>query len=353
MKKIIKIVGYLILVLVVFSVWSFWNMDGFKSVEPSFAGSCDVVPGMGSAEDIDIDREAGVLFISAADRLGKATGTSDGQGQILVLDINNLPQKYTISRQEGFDDFRPHGMSIFKAPTGERRLFIINHRAAEDTIELFDINPDNTLTHVRTIKDPLITNANDLAAVDMERFYVGNDSGATSGFEGGMEMMGVLSLSDIVYWDGNKATAVIDDFASAGGIDVSNDGKTVYINATSSKSVEVYDRDLLSGALSLKQSIKVGFAVDNADVAPDDSVWVAGHPIVMGLISHFTSGGEKPAPSKVIRLPANDDGTLGEPETIFVSTGEDLSASSVAVQYQDKFFMGGITPRKMLVCQRS
>jgi len=346
-----KIIGYLVLIVVAFSVWSFWNMDGFKTIEPSFAGGCEVLPGTGSAEDIDIDREAGVLFISAADRLGKAAGTSDGQGQVLVLDLNNLPKQYAISKQEGFDDFRPHGMTIYKSPTGERRLFIINHRAAEDTIEIFDINPDHSLTHVKTIKDPLIANANDMVAVDMERFYVANSSGASNGFEGGMEMMGVMALSDIVYWDGSKASAVIDDFASAGGIDISNDGKTMYINATSTKSVEVYDRDMLSGALSLKQSINVGFGVDNADVAPDGSVWVAGHPKVMALIGHFTSAGEKPAPSKVIRLPANADGTLGEPETVLVSTGEDLSASSVAVQYQDKFFMGGITPRKMLICQ--
>jgi arylesterase/paraoxonase len=46
-----------------------------------------------------------------------------------------------------------------------------------------------------------------------------------------------------------------------------------------------------------------------------------------------------------------DNGVLAEPVDIFTSVGEDLSASSVAAEHNGKIYMGGITPRKMLVCQ--
>ena len=111
------------------------------------------------------------------------------------------------------------------------------------------------------------------------------------------------------------------------------------------------DSSLLSQAGDqLKLIANFGNGVDNIDVAADGSLWIAGHPKVIDLIRHFASRGEKPAPSQVYILPM-DNGLLGEPVDIFTSLGEDLSASSVAAEHNGKIYMGGITPRKMLVCE--
>lgn len=357
MKKVLLL---LLLIVLVFSVWSYWNMDGFKTVEPHFAGSCRVITGEGSAEDILIDHQAQVAFISAKDRLGAATSEGAGNGTIAVYDLVAAEDQFEMELFTALDDFSPHGISLFKAENGDRRLYVINHRSTdEDTIEVFDVDSAHQLTHVKTLSDELFFSPNDLVVVGWDQFYVANDSGASSGFESGMEMMGVMNLSTIVYFDGAadadaQASIAIDHFPTSGGINVSADGKTLYIGGTSSKTLEVYRRDIESGALSFMQSIDLDMGVDNIDVAEDGSVWVAGHPKVIDLIGHFASKGEKLAPSQVYVLALDTisaDGSLAAPVDLFTSLGDDLSASSVAVEHGGKFYIGGITPTKMLVCE--
>ncbi len=349
-----KILLSLVVVLLVFSLWSYNKMDGFVTVEPHFAGSCTVVTGEGSAEDIQIDHQAGVIFISAKDRLGAAAG-GDNNGTLTVYDIASGAERFEMEPLAGMDDFSPHGISLYQAEDGRRRLYVINHRSTgEDTVEVFDVADDHSLTFVKTLRDDLFFSPNDLVAVGWDQFYVANDSGATNGLETGMQMMGLMNISTIVYFDQNKASIAIDSFPTSGGISASHDGKTVYIGGTSSKTLEVYRRDTTNGDLSFLQRFDLAMGVDNIDVAADGTVWVAGHPKVMALISHFASQGENPAPSQVYVLPLDtmaNDGTLAAPVDMFTSLGDDLSASSVAAEFQGKFYLGGITPKKMLVCQ--
>ncbi|WP_101759406.1 SMP-30/gluconolactonase/LRE family protein [Oceanicoccus sp. KOV_DT_Chl] len=349
-----KILLSLVILVAGFSIWSYWSMDGFKSIEPHFAGSCRTVTGEGSAEDIDIDRQAGVMFISAKDRLGAASG-AENNGTISVYDLGKAAKQFDMLPISSLDDFSPHGISLYQSPEGLRRLFVINHRhSGEESIELFDVAADHSLAHVKTIKHELLFSPNDLVAVGMEQFYVANDSGATTGFEKGMEMMGLMSLAKIVYFDGESAKPVLENFPTSGGINRSADGHTLYIGGTSSKTLEVYRRDMATGALTFMQSIPLAMGVDNIDVAADGSVWVAGHPKVIDLISHFTSNGDKPAPSQIYLLPVDTvaaDGRLAEPVDLFTSLGDDLSASSVAAEFAGQFYVGGITPKKFLICQ--
>ncbi|ARN75815.1 SMP-30/gluconolactonase/LRE family protein [Oceanicoccus sagamiensis] len=348
-----KILLSLLLIVVLFSLWSYNAMDGFDTVEPHFAGSCEVVRGEGSAEDIEIDHQAGVAFISAKDRLGAAS-SGDNNGTITVYDLAAAKDRFEMEPLQGMDDFSPHGISLYQAEDGRRRLYVINHRATgEETIEVFDVAADHSLNFVKTLRDPLFFSPNDLVAVGWDQLYIANDSGATNGFETGMQMMGLMDISTIVYFDQDRATVAIDSFPTSGGINSSKDGKTLYIGGTSSKSLEVYRRDVNNGALSFLQSFDLKMGVDNIDVAVDGAVWVAGHPKVIDLIGHFASQGEKPAPSQVYILPLDtmaNDGSLAAPVDIFTSLGDDLSASSVAAEHQGKFYIGGITPKKMLVC---
>lgn len=346
-----RFLSLLLVLLIIISVLMYWRMDGFKTIEPHFAGSCEVIRGVGSAEDIQIDHKAGLAFLSVYDRLGKVQGGSVGNGSIVVYDLEAGADSYNIKPIPGLDEFRPHGLSLYLHDDGLRSLYVINHRGSgQDTVEVFSINPRHELVYQKTITHPLFESANDLVAIGPDQFYLANDSGAANGFEKGLEMTGLLALSKIIYYDRGKVSVVLDEFDSASGINASADGNIIYIAATNNHSLELYQRDLLTGGLSYISSIGLDMAVDNIDVAEDGSVWVAGHPKVIDLIMHFASKGEKPAPSKVYVLPM-DNGLLAEPVDIFTSTGDDLSASSVAAEHNGKIYMGGITPRKMLVCE--
>jgi arylesterase/paraoxonase len=349
MKKLLLAI---LVIVVLIALWLYWRMDGFKSIAPHFAGSCKTINGLASAEDFQIDHQAEVAFISAMDRLAVVRGENIGNGTIAVYDLVAAANKFLLPTLEAPDDFSPHGLSLYQAADGQRSLYVINHRASgEETIEVFDINPEHQLQHRKTLRHSLFVSPNDLVVVGPEQFYLANDSGASNGVETVLEMLGLMQFAKIVYFNRGDASVVIDNFPAAGGINATADAKTLYIGASSTKSLEIYQRDLLSGALSFSQSIPLAMAVDNIDVAADGAVWVAGHPNLIDLIRHFSSAGDKPAPSQVTVIPYDSyDGRLVEPVDLFTSLGLDLSASSVAAEHKGRFYIGGITARKILVC---
>jgi hypothetical protein len=163
-----------------------------------------------------------------------------------------------------------------------------------------------------------------------------------------MEMMGLMALSTLTYFDGQEMKVVATDFPSSGGINISNDGQWIFASATSSKSLEIFARDMNSGDLKAAASIPLKMSPDNIDVSADGQIWVTGHPKVMALIQHFASRGEKPAPSMIERV--RWDGKAAVTEVIHSSNGNDLPASSIGAVFNNRVLLGGITPLKMLDC---
>src|SRR5512144_3306376 len=108
---------------------------------------------LAGAEDITIDHAAGRAYISSEDRW-KAGKTPQPAG-IYGLNLANdraEPINLTADLPSGFV-FHPHGLSLFCGDTDERRLFVINHRGAEDHgVEVFDVDGDR-LWYIRTIAD--------------------------------------------------------------------------------------------------------------------------------------------------------------------------------------------------------
>jgi arylesterase/paraoxonase len=348
MKTIFKWLGYILLGFIAISIWSFWKMDGFKSIENRRLANCSTISGNGSAEDIQIDYEHGLAYISVADRMAKSAGRPIVNGAIAVYDLNNPQTSYETPSFTVPAEFRPHGLSLYIGKDGVRRLFVINHLLnGEHAVEIFSVS-QKQLQHLETIKHPLMVSPNDLVAVGPRQFYVGNDSGATKRWQKGMEMMGILALSTLTYFDGADMKIVATDFPSAGGINVSNDGQWIFASGTSSKTLEVFSRDPASGNLQEAASISLHMSPDNIDVAADGSVWVTGHPKAVALIQHFISRGEKTAPSMVEHLVWN--GKNAAPTIIHESDGTDLPASSVAAVFNNRLLMGGITPLKLLDC---
>src|SRR3546814_17096197 len=83
-----------------------------------------------------------------------------------------------------------------------RRLFAVNHRTSGQSIEIFDIAADGTLTLFKTVEDPLLISPNDVVAVGQEAFYAVNDHNTSNR---STEMLGDLLLlrkGNIIYYDG-------------------------------------------------------------------------------------------------------------------------------------------------------
>ncbi len=351
-KTVFKLLGILLLVSVIGTLYVLNRGGAFREIKPHFAGRCDSLPLDGSAEDITVDRERGFAYISYMDRAALIRGEAV-QGTIMRIDLNRVPLVPEDALLDRPAHLRTHGLSLYISPEGKRSLFVINHPVNRGTepelVEVFDEVAPGQFRHRETFQSPLFNSPNDLAAVGPRQFYVANDKVLKGGLAAGLQQLGIGG-SPLTYFDGEEARVVVDDIASGGGINVSAGGGTLYVSETSGQRIRVLRRDPASGAVTELARIAVPTSPDNIDVAADSSLTVAGHANTMKLIMHFIKG--TPAPSQVLRVIPDNDGNAAIDE-IYLNAGDGISASSVGATYGNKLLIGSITDRKLLVCEQN
>lgn len=357
-RKHLTIAGFVALALVVIvSVlgWRFLSAAGyFTGIRQEIAATCRVIPAVPGPEDIQIDHERKLAFISAYDRRAVSAGApgSDAiRGGIYVIDLSEPEENWALRpvTPNVPESFRPHGISLYKDENGVNRLFAVNHPAdGPETVEIFDIGEGGALTHIRSVTSDTFISLNDVVAVGPDSFYATNDHGTRNALGQLLGNFALLRNSTIVYFDGEKANVAADKVLYANGINVSNDGRFVYVAAALGMSVYIYERNIETGRLLLQGAVRLGTGADNIDVQPDGTLLVGAHPNLMAFLSH-ASDPTKFSPSQVVRL---------EPEgkragTIYLNLGEEISGISVAAGYGDVMLLGQVFEPKVLVCSQA
>lgn len=352
LKRLLKIIGVLVLVAGVATLYVLNRGGAFRKIEPHFAGTCESLPLDASAEDMTVDRERGFVYISYLDRqaLVKGDGTNV-QGTIMRLDLNRQPLAIEDALLDKPAHLRTHGLSLYVDPAGKRSLFVINHPVNRGTepelVEVFDEVEPGRFRHRETFSSPLFNSPNDMAAVGPRQFYVANDKPMKGGMAAALQQFGI-GASPLTYFDGTAARVVNEDIASGGGINVSADGSTLYVSETAGQRMRVLARDPADGSVTDQARIGVPTSPDNVDVAADGSLWVTGHANTVKLIQHFING--SPAPTQVLRV-VPGAGNAATVDEIYLNAGDQISAGSVAVTYGKKLLIGSITARQVLVCE--
>lgn len=347
MKKVLWVLLVLVLAVTGWVVHLLWSAGQFKTIEPHFSGTCRPVHGVVGAEDITIHPGTGVAYISACDRLALRAGQS-GRGGIYAYDLKaDKPVPVKLTAGPG-PDFQPHGISLFVDAAGRDALFVINHSGGSHKIEIYDLKADG-LTHRKTVAGPALVSPNDVVAVGRDSFYASNDHRFTSGLLKTLEDYLKLPIANIVYYDGRSFQEAATGIGYPNGINVSPDGRYLYVAGTTQMTLKVFDRDLKSGGLTLKESIRFGTGLDNIEVGPKGALWIGAHPQLLKLVAHLKDPG-KLSPSQILRVALNDD---GEPQIdeIYLNGGEALSGSSVGAVYQDRLLIGSIFEEKILDCR--
>jgi len=346
-----KKTGLILLALVVaVACWGthlLWSAGQFKSIEPHFAGTCEVIRGVVGAEDITIHPGTGVAYISVCDRRGVMSGQSS-RGGIYAYELN-VPRPVPVKLTSGPDPgFQPHGISLFVDPGGRDALFVINHSGSTHKIEIYEIKADG-LTHRETVSDPDLLSPNDIVAVGRMSFYATNDHRHRGGVMRLLEDYLKLPLASVVYYDGGNFTWAAEGFRYANGISVSPDGRELYVAETTGRVLNVYDRDRQTGDLSLKEEIRFDTGLDNIEVGPDGILWIGSHPQLLKFVGHSKDAG-KPSPSQVLRVELKGDGAHRIDE-VYLNRGEELSGSSVGAVYWDRLLIGSVFEEKLLDCR--
>src|SRR5690606_17778360 len=110
------------------------------------------------------------------------------------------------------------------------------------------------------------------------------------------------------------------------GINVSPDGRTLYVATVTRRSLLVYDRDPESERLALREEVAIGSGGDNIEIDERGDVWIGAHPKLLRVQAH---AGDSTAlsPSQVLRLWRGADGTY-QVEEVYLDDGAQLSGSS-------------------------
>lgn len=319
----------------------------FVSLEPKLVDQCrriDVAPG---TEDIAIDRDLNIAFISAADRRGWYNETGEPfnpKNGIYALTLDGSDEVTRVS--PAMDNFLPHGISLWKGANGEKRLFVVNHpTTGEEIVEIFDIGEAGALTHLESVSFDAMHSPNDVLGVGPREFYATNDRGYEEGLMSTLEAYMALPFSSVVYYDGAQGRIVKKGMTYANGINMSADGGKVYVAEFLKRRVSIFDRDQSSGDLKKSGVFKTNTGPDNIDIAEDGSLWIGGHTKVFEFLKHAKDANAV-APSHAIRI----DPATGNNEDIFISTKGEINASSVAATGGNTLLIGAVFDGHVLAC---
>ena len=323
----------------------------FTDVTPGFGGTCRAVGGVVGAEDLQIDRKDGLVFISASDRRANPPSKLDGIYTLKLGDPTAKPVRLAGTPK----DFHPHGISLFRAADGSLTLMVVNHvnslNADHSSINVFTVTVESgtaKLSEIGDIQSDKLISPNDIVAVGKEQFYVTNDHGSSTPFGMKLENYLMLPRANVLYFDGNVFKEVANNLVFANGINVSPDGNRVYVAETTAHRIQTFTRDLFSGKLTQEASVTLPSGPDNIDVDEKGGLWVADHPKLFGVLA-YRDDPSKPSPSEIFRLPVKN-GVPQDAQRVYTNLGQEIGASSVGAVADGHLFIGSIFDPKILDC---
>lgn len=326
----------------------------FTSFREEITADCSTIEAVPGPEDIVIDRERALAFVSAVDRRKIAAGGPGSQairGGIYVIDLSEASDAWALRPVTALEpaDFRPHGIDLYVSEEGQRFLFVVNHPSdGTHDVEIFEVLEGGLLEHRRTVSSELFIHPNDVHAVGPDAFYLTNDHGSSSNFGRLLEDFFLADRGNLVYWEGDEGRVVADGFTYANGVNSSPDGTKLYVAETLDMTLRIFTRDIETGALEPFETVYLGTGVDNIDVQEDGRLLIGAHPSLTDFLAHANDPAEL-SPSQIVEMTPRAGGG-GEARTLLLDKGDLLSGLATAAGYNGLMLASGVFEPKILVC---
>jgi len=340
------------LLVVALVVVRFLTVSGaFTAIEPQPLAGCTSQPLPGPAADLEIDRTAGIAYLSVLDR----RSLDDNAlivGTIQKLDLNQpgaQPMPATAGDPPGF---RPQGLSLWLRAEGPRRLFVVNRPLdasgrEQQTVEVFEQQSDGLFHHQKTLSDALFVHASDVAAVGPDQFYLSNDSGARNFLTRAVEVLFQLAWSNVIYYDGAHASVAVSDRSQANGVRASADGLRLYIAEAGARQILIFDRDPDTGSLYWSSLIEVPGAPERLDIAEDGALWAAIQPNTWARMRSLSSASVAPTMILTMASPVNG---FSKAQRVYVNDGSEFSGGTASAAHRGRVILGSATESRLMTC---
>ena len=340
-----------LLLVVVVGGWGvriLWMTGTFRRIHPHFAGSCRLVRGPVGPEDITIHPRTGLAYVSASDRRAVDAGRPV-PGGIYVYDLNAEAPVPVNLTPHADASFQPHGISLWVGKDGRDVLFVVNHPAGAtvpraNTVEIFDLS-GSALVHRATLVDPLLVMPNDLVAVGVDRFYLTNTHRHPPGTMQTVETYLQLPGAQVLFYGEGGFRPVLDDVIIPNGINVSPDGRTLYVASTSGRVLRMYDRDPATDRLAFRNEVFLDSGPDNIEVDEQGDLWIGSHPKMLRIDKHRADPAEL-SPSQVLHVTKE-----GKVDEVYLDDGSKVSGASVGAVRGRRLLIGEIFDDGFLDCE--
>jgi len=341
---------FIILFLATGLIYRLIDWGAFSNTEDFNLENCQVLGNFVGPEDIQVDSNNDILYISSTNYEASKKGKFENGG-IYILDLKLQDAKPKLVSTDAPEEFRPHGISLYKDPeTGEQTLFVVNHRKNQDTIEAFDIIGRGTLKHRETFSDPKLTSPNDILGVGKRSFYVSQDNKyAHSNWKIFFASFLGLEGGSVFYYDGKDWKIVAEDIHYANGLACSLDNKMLYLSETNKFRIQAYERNLETGELSFKESYYLQAGPDNLNIDTQGNLWVAAFPSMLAIAKHLSNKSAK-CPVQIIRLKFDEDNKVLDTKNMLTSSGENVSGITTVDLYKDKIIISGLLNSEVRMC---
>ncbi|WP_298543024.1 SMP-30/gluconolactonase/LRE family protein [uncultured Aquimarina sp.] len=345
MKRIIlRIALVLSLAIIAFVAHVLISTGFFRTVENKFEGEIIKKIFIPGAEDITVSPLDGFALISSTDR-EIYPPVKEEKGGLYFMDLEDGGFSLTHLTTSFDKPFAPHGISMIKKDS-TYRVMAINHTPdGQHAIEVFTLQNKN-LVHEKTLKHPSLISPNDLVLIDENRFYVTNDHKYTEGFGKILEEYLGLSISNVLYYDGENYTEVADGIAYANGINLDAKRNLVYVASPRGFLVKVYSKNL-DGSLEFVEDIPCGTGVDNIEIDTKGNLWIGAHPNLLRFGS-YAKGKKETSPSEIIKVTYREKNDY-DIEQIYTNDGTIMSGSTVATPFEDLIITGNVMDDHFLI----
>ncbi|XP_056012110.1 serum paraoxonase/arylesterase 1-like [Ostrea edulis] len=323
-------------------------------------GKCHIVEGIEHGSEDMQTTQSGLTFITSvinAVFFGSVYQEyykkNNVRGWIMLFNMekpeDGVKELRIVGNDFNHQDFVVHGISVFEEK-GKVLLFVVVHRAKEDTVEKFEfLEKTLELKHLKTYTGALVHILNDVVATGPDTFYTTDCAYYRNSLGHVLEGMLGLHFGHILYCDGKEFEIVSEATYFPNGIAGSNDGKLVYVVSSLGKMLLVYKREE-NNRLTKVNNIVLDTFPDNPMVDPTTGDVLLGcQPIGHKGLQHV-SNPVNPGVSQVLVVHMDKSGVNMTGVTELFSDDLELYGSSSATLYKNRMLIGTVC-HKMMYCE--